>query len=47
MKEQEKLKVVLQHIVKEAENYNIVTTDELLNMLVNELSDRLLVTVPE
>lgn len=47
MKEQEKLKKVLQNIVKEAENYNIVSTDELLSILVNELKDGFLVPVTD
>lgn len=47
MREQEKLKLVLQKIVKEAENYNIVSTDELLNILVNELREGFLITVTD
>lgn len=43
--EQEKLKNVLQNIVQEAENYNIVSIEELLKMLENELSQGLFVTI--
>lgn len=47
MKEQEKLITVLQKIVKEAENYNIETTEQLLKQLVNELSEGLFVTASD
>lgn len=43
MKEQEKLTIILKKIVNETENYKIESTDELIKVLVKDLSKEVLV----
>lgn len=41
--DQEKLKRLLKNFIRETENHNITSTDELINFVINELQKTMLV----